>query len=197
MGALQDVTEEFRNATPGGKALMLVALIAVAGVAYYVYKSRQGNSNAGTLVPVDLTGTSGDTSGSSTPSSTNSGNSHRFPEPKNTHKPPPPKGPTHQTFTLTKDWLASHKHGPLHQLAKQFHISYIDLFNANRNILGNDPNHAKYKAGDVLVIPDTTTSTNATPNMSTAQMKMPKTTLPKNLMPQTSHIQQNVKLTPA
>lgn len=54
MAAIEDVLEEFKGATPGGKALMLVAIIAVAGVAYYVYKSKSSNNGtAGTLVPID------------------------------------------------------------------------------------------------------------------------------------------------
>lgn len=72
----------------------------------------------------------------------------------------PPTKQGGQTFTLTKTWLAAHKHGPLHQLADMFGITYQQLFDANKSILGNDPNHAKYKAGDVLTIPAATSSTN-------------------------------------
>lgn len=189
MSIFSDVGEEFHNATPGGKALMLVAILVIAGLGFYVWKQQQGNAaSAGTLVPLDLTGGSSTGSGSSsssTPSSSTSGNSHRFPEPKNTHKPPPVQGGTQKTFTLTPEWLAAHKHGPLHQLAKELGISYMDLFNANRNILGNDPKHATYKVNQVLVIPSaSTTNTSQTPSGNNGLVQ----TLPNSMIKQNTQL---------
>lgn len=68
MAVLADAIEEFKAASPGGKALMLVAIIAVAGVGIYVWKLKQGgnSSTQGTLVPIGTDTSGGDTSGSGT-----------------------------------------------------------------------------------------------------------------------------------
>lgn len=187
MGAIQDVTAEFHSASPGQKALMLVAIVAVAGVAYYVYRNKVNGSSSsqGTLVPVDLTGSSGtDTSGGSTGT---------------TSTPTPTPTPT-RPFTVTITQAIKNAFGghTLHDIAAFYGISYQDLYNANKSVLGNDPNHAKYGVGTVLTIPNPTKNIGVLPGptntllpASTALTKMPLL----RPVPQ-SAIQQNVSLNP-
>jgi hypothetical protein len=61
MGALQDVAEEFKKASPGGKALAVVALIAVAGAGLYIahVNGSSGSSTSGSLLPVNVGSDSG------------------------------------------------------------------------------------------------------------------------------------------
>lgn len=50
MGAISDVTSEFKQAGPKEKAMIVIGVIGVAGVAYYIYAKRQASSvSQGTL----------------------------------------------------------------------------------------------------------------------------------------------------
>jgi hypothetical protein len=79
MPVLHDLFQEFHNASPGEKTLLVVAVIAVAGLGLYVYKNSQNNSSQGTLVPI----------GSSDNSSNGSGTTPPPPPPPGTTPPPP------------------------------------------------------------------------------------------------------------
>jgi hypothetical protein len=46
MSILLDIASEFKDAPPAGKALMVVAVIAVAGVGIYAYKVKSGASSS-------------------------------------------------------------------------------------------------------------------------------------------------------
>lgn len=98
MAMLADAIEEFKQASPGGKALMMVALVAVAGLGIYVYKSRS-SSSGGSLVPIgggggDSGGASGGTGGTGGTTTTTTSNP---PEQGN-----PPKNPAPPTTTKPK-----------------------------------------------------------------------------------------------
>ncbi len=75
MAVVADVIEEFKQAPPAGKALMIVAIVAVAGAGIYIYRQRNGGSGTqGTLVPISSgdSGSSGSTPSSSGTNSTSS-----------------------------------------------------------------------------------------------------------------------------
>ena len=67
MSALGGVVEEWKNASPGGKALAITAVIAVAGLGIYTAHTKSGNSPNVSLLPV---GVSGDSTSTSSPTST-------------------------------------------------------------------------------------------------------------------------------
>lgn len=48
MGAIGDVTSEFKNAGPKEKTVIIIAVIGVAAVAYYLYTKQSGSSSAPT-----------------------------------------------------------------------------------------------------------------------------------------------------
>jgi hypothetical protein len=48
MGAIGDVTNEFKQAGPKEKAVIIIAVIGVAGVAYYLYTKQKGSTAAPT-----------------------------------------------------------------------------------------------------------------------------------------------------
>lgn len=108
MGALQEVAAEWSNASPGGKALMITAVIAVAGLGLYTahLKTSAASSNSGTtggsLVPfdmgtdtgsitspVDTSGTTGSTTSGATGSTPTSGGTTATPKPVPKPSPPP------------------------------------------------------------------------------------------------------------
>jgi hypothetical protein len=64
--------------------------------------------------------------------------------------PPIPTQPP-KTYTITSDDMK--QRDPLHSIAAKFMITYDQLYAANKSLLGSDKNHAKFKAGDTLTIP--------------------------------------------
>lgn len=88
MGALGDVATEWNNAPAGGKALMITAVIAVAGLGLYTAHLRGASNStqqtAGTLVPIDMTGGGSISSGGSSAP----GSGTPTPTPTPTHQPP-------------------------------------------------------------------------------------------------------------
>lgn len=110
MAALADVVDEFKQASPGGKALMLVAIIAVAGVAFYAYKLHAANASngaSGTLVPIDggsgFSGVGpGGSPGTGTTTGTGTGTGTKPINPPITGPTPTKPAPTGQFVTVTK-----------------------------------------------------------------------------------------------
>lgn len=90
----------------------------------------------------------------------NGGNSTPPPPPPPPTQTPPPS--TTQKVTITQAMKQAYGGHLLHDLAAAYGLTYDQLYNANKTLLGPDKNHAKYKIGDVLTIP-TSTSTTTTP----------------------------------
>lgn len=96
--------------------------------------------------------TSNSTSGSYNNTTTN--NQTVNPPPVPGPPAPPPPAPEPQTFTLTSDFInAFHHRNVLHEVAKMFGVSYDQLYQANKDKLGSDENHANYGPNMVLTIP--------------------------------------------
>jgi LysM domain len=179
MGALQEVSAEWHNASPGGKALMITAVIAVAGLGIYTAHLKKTSSSdtsgttGGTLVPISSGDTSGidsptlggNTSGGSTSGGSTSGSTTTTPKPTPTPPPKPVPKPTPkptpkpvtQKYVTVQKWVQGfanpNEMSSLSAIAKKYYgdaSKWTIIYNANKNQIKN-PN--LIYAGQRLLLP--------------------------------------------
>jgi len=177
MSALQELGAEWHNASPGGKALMITAVIAVAGLGLYTAhikkSSATSGTSGGTLIPIGDSGDSGSidnptpsggsTTGGSTTGGTITPTKPPSPTPKPAPKPvpkpspkPAPK-PVTQKYVTVQKWIQGFSNpnemSSLSAIAKKYYgdaSKWTLIYNANKNQIKN-PN--LIYAGQRLVLP--------------------------------------------
>jgi LysM repeat protein len=155
---MSELIEEIKHAPPGTKLVGVVAIVVVAGLGLYVshQKSSGGSASGAQVIPVDpsLTGgtsgvpfanlpaapgtnaTGGNTSITAAPVSS--------PAPVAGGHPAAPQPHQQTTYTVQSgDWLS--------KIAPRYGVSWQQLYAANRQTIGGNPN--LIKPGQRLVIP--------------------------------------------
>jgi phage tail protein X len=156
-GGLAHVWQEFKNASPGGKALAITAVIAVAGLGLYTLSQNSSSSSSnGTLVPIGLdtggtlptagTGTSSDSSSSSSGTGSSSIGSVLLPKPATTQRM------TSLSSTMSVSQLAHYVYGSSNAIS--------GILNANPGLNAN----SILQQGSFVVIP----KGNSTPIVTTS-----------------------------